>query len=215
MEERRRSAVVRSATEVFDEWAVDGKDVGMERGHAPAVGELLGEALGALSIAGKDKWTAIDAGCGNGWVVRRVRGLPGCTHAAGVDGAESMVQRAREIDPDGDYRHADLAEWVPESPVDLVHSMEVLYYLDDIPRFLQRVRTKWLVPGGVFVFGVDHYAENESSLTWPDQVGVRMTTLTGDAWQSALEDAGFDVVHRWLAAHKEGWAGTLSFVARA
>ena len=39
----------------------------METGHAPAVKEILEAAI--EQFEGRD-FTAIDAGCGNGWVVR-------------------------------------------------------------------------------------------------------------------------------------------------
>ena len=39
------SGYLRPATEVFSEWAEKGKDLGMERGHAPAVGEILAVTL--------------------------------------------------------------------------------------------------------------------------------------------------------------------------
>ena len=32
---------VRPAVDVFSDWAEEGRDEGMERGHAPAVGEML------------------------------------------------------------------------------------------------------------------------------------------------------------------------------
>ena len=71
----------------------------MEEGHAPAVEEMLEAALGAL---GRDRlFTAVDAGCGNGWIVRRLRKAPGCQSATGVDGSAGMIAKARAIDPAG------------------------------------------------------------------------------------------------------------------
>ena len=72
---------MRPATEVFSEWAQLGKDVGMETGHAPAVKEILEAAI--EQFEGRD-FTAIDAGCGNGWVVRLLNGMPNCTQAMGA-----------------------------------------------------------------------------------------------------------------------------------
>ena len=50
-------------------------------------------------------------------------------------GGKKMIERAKEIDSEGIYIHADLGTLKPEKPANLIHSMEVLYYLDDIPKF--------------------------------------------------------------------------------
>ena len=60
---------MRPATDVFSEWAQLGKDTGMESGHAPAVKEIIGAAFDEW---GDGDFCSIDAGCGNGWVVRMV-----------------------------------------------------------------------------------------------------------------------------------------------
>ena len=44
----------------------------MERGHAPAVGEMLAFGLTHTAELGRS-FRAIDVGCGNGWVVRQCR----------------------------------------------------------------------------------------------------------------------------------------------
>ena len=44
---------------------------------------------------------------------------------------------------------------------------------------------------GFLVAGVDHYAENEESLTWPEHVGVHMTTMSIKQWENAMLQAGF------------------------
>ena len=206
---------MRPAVDVFSEWADAGKDIGMERGHAPAVGEILTAAFEEMNLSTLERgFTVIDAGCGNGWVVRMLAEREDCVIAMGIDGAPSMIANALEVDPDGMYTCADLMVWRPPEPVDLVHSMEVLYYLDDIPSMLHRIRDLWLVPGGVFAFGVDHYAENEDSLSWPEKVGVHMTTLSENEWIELVESAGFDVLRCFLSAPGDGWPGTLSVIAR-
>ena len=207
---------MRPAVDVFSEWADIGKDEGMERGHTPAVQEILHAAFDVMSSESIERgFSAIDAGCGNGWVVRSLKNNPSCSLAMGVDGAKSMILRALEKDPEGLYFHADLSSWSPPEKVDLVHSMEVLYYLEDIPHFLETVRSKWLVKGGIFAFGVDHYLENEESLEWPEKVGVRMTTFSESEWISLVNSAGFDVLKVFKANENEEWPGTLVIVARS
>jgi len=202
---------MRPATEVFSEWAEKGKDVGMEHGHAPAVGEILAAAIAELDCG---NFHAIDAGCGNGWVVRRLTSMKECQSAIGIDGAYAMIERAKEIDSDGTYIHADLVTWKPERPADLIHSMEVLYYLNDIPQFLESVNQYWLQKGGIFAFGIDHYLENENCHDWSEKVGTKMAMHSELEWREMVQNAGFEVVKMFRAAPRKDWIGTLALVAR-
>ena len=204
---------MRTATDVFSEWADVGKDAGMEKGHAPAVHEILTAAFAEIQSEFSG-FTAIDAGCGNGWVVRLLTSMDNCKSAVGVDGAESMIVRACEIDPAGKYIHADLQSWSPETPVDLVHSMEVLYYLDKIPEFLEWVAKKWLREGGIFAFGIDHYRENEACHGWSEKVGTPMAMHSESEWLEMVEDAGFTILQMFRAAPGPEWAGTLAVIAQ-
>ena len=205
------SKQIRSAIEVFSEWAEKGKDLGMERGHAPAVGEILNAAFAELDC---DTFHAIDAGCGNGWVVRRLAEMKGCQTAIGIDGADAMIGRAKEIDSQGIYIHANLESWKPRKPVDLIHSMEVLYYLDDIPQFLERVNRYWLHKGGVLAFGIDHYLENEDCHDWSEKVGTEMAMHSESEWREMVQNAGFEIVQMFRAAPRKDWVGTLAIVAK-
>ena len=81
----------------------------------------------------------IDAGCGNGWVVRKVSKISNCTQAVGIDGSEKMILKARKIDPKLNYYCADLMSWAPKKKVDLVHSMEVFYYLEDPKKLIDNM----------------------------------------------------------------------------
>jgi len=201
---------MRSATEVFSEWADLGKDSGMESGHSPAVREILEAAIDEM---GEEVFRAIDAGCGNGWVVRILASMEKCESAIGIDGAESMIGKANMIDSEGTYIHADLQSWIPSEPVNLVHSMEVLYYLEDIPAFLRSVADYWLCEDGIFAFGVDHYEENEDCHEWSEKVGVSMAMFGEGEWRGMVEEAGFEILRMFRAASCDGWAGTLAIVA--
>ena len=46
---------------------------------------------------------ALDIGCGEGWLVRRLKSESGCK-AIGVDGSPALVAAARQADTGGDYR---------------------------------------------------------------------------------------------------------------
>jgi predicted TPR repeat methyltransferase len=206
------AVALRPATEVFSTWAAEGWDQAMAEGHERAVREMIDAAMSALGAA--SGITAIDIGCGNGWVVRMLRKHRVFRWVTGVDGSADMITKARKIDPEGDYVLAALSTWTPPTRVNLVHGMEVLYYLADPVAFLHRVRDEWLEPGGVVILGVDHYTENKPSLAWPGRLGVRMTTLSETDWRAGLHAAGFSDVRVWRAAAR-GETGTLAMLGRA
>ena len=200
---------MKEATDVFSDWATTGRDEGMEKGHSAAVTEMLEVAIPKLT----KPFTAIDIGCGNGWVVRKLATL-GASHAEGIDGAEEMIMKARKIDPNGIYHHALLPEWIPEKKFDLVHSMEFLYYLKQPQEMLAMIHDEWLEKDGWLVAGVDHYQEHEASLEWSTRLNVHMTTMTIDEWKSAMQKAGFQHIKVWQTAGKENLPGTLSMLGQ-
>ena len=200
----------KAATEVFSQWALIGKDEGMERGHAASVKAMLELALPKV----KSDFSAIDLGCGNGWVVRLLSEM-GAPHVEGVDGAIEMIKKAQEKDSEHKYSHGMLPEWSPGRRFDLVHTMEFLYYLDDPIEMISTIHDEWLNDGGILVAGVDHYLEHEESLTWPEYVGVHMTTMSIIEWKDAVESAGFTGVEIHQVAAKEGFPGTLVMLGQA
>ena len=118
------------ATEVFGKWAEEGKDVGMEEGHMASVSEMLDFAIEEREEI-KKKYSFLDIGCGNGWVVRKVKTNPLCSIALGIDGAQQMIAKAKSKGNEKQYLHTDIRSYKPSIKFDLVHSMEVLYYLND------------------------------------------------------------------------------------
>jgi SAM-dependent methyltransferase len=190
---------------VFGDWAETGRDEGMAAGHLPAVTHMLGEALEGLQ-----NFDFIDAGCGNGWVVRKVSQWSECRSATGVDGAQKMIEKAKSIDAINTYICADLMDWQPQAPVDLVHSMEVFYYLPQPDQLLQNIYNHWLKDQGRLIMGIDFYSENTVSHSWPEDCGIAGMQLLSEAeWCAFFEKAGFTEVHSWRFEAKKDWAGTL------
>ena len=200
----------KAAVDVFSQWALIGKDEGMERGHAPSVQAMLELAIPKLDSG----FSAIDLGCGNGWVTRMLTEL-GASHSEGVDGSNEMINKATSKDSNHKYSQGLLPDWSPGRRFDLVHTMEFLYYLDDPAGMISIIHDEWLEENGILVAGVDHYLEHEESLTWPEHVGVHMTTLSIDDWKSAMVNAGFKDVEIHQVAGKENFPGTLVMLGRA
>lgn len=199
----------KAAVDVFSQWALIGKDEGMERGHAASVQAMLELAIPMLN----DGFSAIDLGCGNGWVTRMLSKL-GAGHSEGVDGSSEMIKKATSKDSKHKYSQGLLPDWSPGRRFDLVHTMEFLYYLDDPAGMISIIHDEWLEENGILIAGVDHYLEHEESLTWPEHVGVHMTTLSIDDWKSAMTNAGFKDVEIHQVAGKENFPGTLVMMGR-
>ena len=94
------------------------------------------------------------------------------------------------------------------------HSMEFLYYLKDPHSMLNMFHDTWLKSGGMMVAGVDHYLENEDSLSWPDALDVHMTTMSEAQWHEAMLGAGFVDVRMHRVGLKDGFVGTLVMIGR-
>ena len=193
------------ATDLFSDWAEIGKDQGMADAHKPAVAEIL-----SATIDDRNKpFSFIDAGCGNGWVVRKVRSNSLCESACGVDGAKAMIDNAREIDPDGEYYLEELMSWAPDKKSDIIHSMEVFYYFKE-PNFLTKhIVDNWLNPGGTLVIGLDHYIGNPDSYHWSKDLNVHMSLLKEQDWLDMFTDAGLSGCKSWRANPSKDFPGTL------
>ena len=199
---------LRDATDLFSEWADKGKDRGMEKGHAHSVHEMLKIA----DLPRKSNFTAIDVGCGNGWVCRLIGEDDFCSRIVGVDGSQKMVEKAKSLDADGEYYVAKLPHWKPDTAFDLIHSMEFLYYLEEPEKMLKIFHDIWLKSGGMAVIGIDHYLENEDSLEWAEALNVHMSTRSEKQWEKAMLDAGFVDVSLHRVGVKDGFVGTLAMV---
>ena len=180
---------LRDATDLFSEWADKGKDRGMEKGHANSVHEMLKIA----DLPRKSNFTAIDVGCGNGWVCRLIGEDDFCSRIVGVDGSQKMVEKAKSLDANGEYYVAKLPHWRPEKMLKIFHDI-------------------WLKSGGMAVIGIDHYLENEDSLDWAEALNVHMSTRSEKQWEKAMLDAGFVDVSLHRVGVKDGFVGTLAMV---
>ena len=99
----------------------------------------------------------LDLGCGYGWHCKYAADH----HAAsvlGTDLSEKMIQTARTINaaPSIEYRRVAMEDLsFPECSFDVVLSSLALHYVKGFTPVMQNI-SKWLVPGGSFVFSVEH-----------------------------------------------------------
>ncbi|MDB4253838.1 class I SAM-dependent methyltransferase [Gammaproteobacteria bacterium] len=199
---------MRIATEVFGEWAEQGKDTGMENGHALAVEDMISFAI--QERAGCERsFSFLDLGCGNGWVVRRVENDPLCVRSVGIDGAKQMIEKARNGDNKSEYLHENIDTYSFPDKFDLIHSMEVLYYLDNPALTVKKITDSWLNKEGRLIAGIDLYYENQESHSWEEKVGTKMMMLKEAEWIEIFSSAGLKEVKSWRSNQSQDWAGTL------
>jgi predicted TPR repeat methyltransferase len=199
---------MRIAIEVFSEWAEKGKDIGMEKGHASAVEDMINFAIQDRTNLERN-FSFLDLGCGNGWVVRRVETDPLCFRAVGIDGAKQMIEKASKGDSKSEYLHENIDTYSSPDKFDLIHSMEVLYYLEDPALTIKKITDSWLNKGGRLIAGVDLYHENKESHSWEEKVGTKMMMLKEAEWIEMFSSAGLQEVESWRSNQSQDWAGTL------
>ena len=195
----------KKATEIFSQWVLDGKDEGMEKNHSNAVNVMLDEIIGSQT----DPFSIIDAGCGNGWVVRKINNHPLCVKAIGVDGSKEMIDKARSLDSDGIYVFSDLMDWSPNEKVNFVHSMEVLYYLREPEKFIMHILENWLLEKGTIIMGMDHYLENLNSHSWPTDLNTYMNLMSIKQWIKLFKDCGVSQIASFQTNKSQNFPGTL------
>ena len=128
----------------------------------------------------------LDVGCGPGNLTATLAERWPDAEVIGVDSSESMIDTAREV---AGIRavHADLREWEPPSPVDVLVSNAVLQWVPDHLALLSRL-AGWLAPGGWLGFQVPgNYGEPAHLLlreladspAWRDKLGADRVTRAG------------------------------------
>ncbi len=92
--------------------------------------------------------TVVDLGCGTGNLTAVLAQRWPTADVEGLDSSNEMVERARLDHPGIAWSVADIGEWTPSRPVDVIYSNATLHWLDDhaseFPRLLSH-----LTGGGV------------------------------------------------------------------
>jgi trans-aconitate methyltransferase len=194
-----------SPIKVFSNWVLSGKDEGMEKNHSESVKNMI-----EYSTKGIDNFSFIDAGCGNGWVIRDISSDPRCRQAIGVDGSLHMIEKAKRLDKKNNYFCSDLLDWTPKEKVDIVHSMEVFYYFKKPEILVNHIYNNWLNVGGRLIMGIDHYKENKPSNNWKEETSISIMQLFSEnTWLDFFKTAGFVNIESWCYGKKDEWNGTL------
>jgi len=198
--------------DLFDNWAVKGKDVSMEKGHTPSVNRML-EIINKYHQLNKNNFNFLDLGCGNGWVVRKFLEQYSCNFAVGVDGSKNMIKNAKKYSGKGIYINENIDIFQYEQKFDIIFSMETFYYLKNINALLENIYNNLLNDKGSIIMGIDHYFENKPSLNWDKEYNLEITTLSVNEWKKLFENNQFKNIEVEFFGKKDDWTGTLILYA--
>ena len=172
----------------FDKWAQNGRAELMELEHGKNVSKFLN------SISFEKKFTFLDVGCGNGWVVRKMAENTNCKKAIGIDKSKKMIIQAKNKKENNkeNYFHTDIESWKYTGKFDYIFSMESIYYADSIEVALKKIY-KLLKPGGQFFCGTDFYTDNKATARWSKVMKIQMHLHSKKEWKKFFQNAEFDV----------------------
>ena len=186
----------------FDKWAAQGRSEEMEVGHGTNVNKFFDK------IIFDKKFTFLDIGCGNGWVVRKMAKIPTCKHAIGIDKSKNMIKKAKikTISKKEKYFQAELESWKTSLKFNVVFSMESLYYSVPMEPALAKVY-RLLKPGGIFYCGTDFYSDNHLTRRWAKDMKIPMDLRSKLEWKKMFEKMGFMVKTKQVKdpKHKAKW----------
>ena len=197
----------KSAIEEFNNWAKIGKDVGMENGHANSVSQMINIFEKRFDV--KNVKSMLDLGCGNGWMLRKLASKYSLNVGLGIDGSVEMINKAKKYQTNLDYLCIDITNWKASRSYDLIMSMEFIYYLNDPETVFNNIFNNAAHKESIFIFGIDHYKENQDSLSWPSDLGVYMNTLSINEWIDLYRKIGMKDIEYEQFVTKEDSEGTL------
>ena len=179
------------AADVFDQWAREGKDAGMEEGHS----DVVAQVMETMNIRPGDQ--ILDLGCGNGWATRLLAQKAPGAQAIGIDAAPEMIARAEELHSftiRARYERSAFEELdFPDGKFQHVFSMEALYYSSDPAKVVSEIH-RLLTDGGTADIVIDCYEERPATHGWGEPLGLTLQVLSESAWGELFTAAGFTEV---------------------
>ncbi len=125
----------------------------------------------------------VDLGCGTGNMTAILKQRFPAADVMGVDGAGSMLEKARAAAPDCRFALGDFNTWTPETPPDLIFSNAALHWVTDHDVLFPRLLSL-LAPGGILA--VQMPAMHDAPLRRLQNDIARL-----EPWSHSLGDAGY------------------------
>lgn len=129
----------------------------------------------------EDPAVVCDLGCGTGNVTRLLSQRWPHALVTGIDSSPAMLAEAqgRESGESMVWRQADIQDWRPDNPPDLIFSNAALHWLDDHGGLFSRL-TKSLVQGGVLAVQMprNFEAPSHTAIAWTVRSGPWKDRLT-------------------------------------
>lgn len=146
----------------------------------------------------------VDLGCGAGQHAALMKRRHPGARVIGLDSSAAMLEQARALGADVEWVQADLAEWTPGAPVDLIFANASLQWLPDHAGLLRQL-TGLLAPEGVIAAQMPlawdtlHYRTMRAVMAtgpWAERLSDRETIqalLSPDAYYDVLAETCEDV----------------------
>lgn len=174
--------------EEFNRWAEAGRGDGMEQDHLPIALPIIAK----MEIAATDN--VLDAGCGSGWLSRRLAKMVPQGRVVGMDISDEMIRVARRNSPEFENLMFVTGE-VEEIPWEgnfFSHaiSIESSYYwpepaagIKELFRVLRPAGRAWIV--------INYYRDNPHCHQWGGLLAVKTHLLSTGEWAELFREAGF------------------------
>ena len=172
----------------FNRWAEAGRGEGMEQDHLPITLPVLEK----MRLQPTDN--VLDAGCGAGWLSRRLARMVPDGRVVGMDISDEMVRRARRASPDHDNLLFVVGgiEQIPWEANFFSHavSVESAYYwpgpaagIRELFRVLREGGSAWVL--------INYYRDNPHCHQWGALLPVATQLLSAAEWSAHFQNAGF------------------------
>lgn len=130
-----------------------------------------------------------DLGCGTGQHAALLKRRHPQARVHGLDSSVAMLEQARALAADVDWRQGDIAGWRPDGPADLILANASLQWLPDHAILIPRV-AEALAPGGVLAVQMPLAFESRHH-------GIMRATAAEGPWAERLREV--DVIAPLLA----------------
>ena len=196
------------ATE-FDQWAQNNRAESMANGHWDVTVQML-DGLDLKTVS-----SAIDVGCGNGWLIRELLNR-GVQRGIGLDISPEMIVVANQANQFGERERYIVGNGetiqLADGSVDCVTNIESLYYYPR-PEEALKEWARIAKTGAVLAMMMDLYVENPATHNWIDALDVPVRLFSMTELQRLLEGNGWSDIQMVQRRDRRPMKSRSDFVA--